>query len=165
MHHFSSRILTPENAEAWQVLRLEGVRNFPLGFLLTIDEATSASHDRCREILRSGSIRGVFENENLVGFCGYHRQLLARVRHRSKIGPFFVSQKYQGTDAAAVMMADIIGEAKVSGVAQLELCVDTENLRAIAFYKKHGFELVATYHDSVRIDGQSRNDYFLTLKI
>jgi RimJ/RimL family protein N-acetyltransferase len=165
MFDFSSKILMPEHAEVWQALRLEGVRNFPLGFLVTVDEAAAASHDQCREILGSRSIRGIFEGERLVGFCGYRRQQLSRVRHRADIGPFFVTQSHQGSGAAKVLMDGVIKEAKDSGVAQLELFVDTENQRAIAFYKRQGFELVAMRVDSIRINGQSRNDYFFTLRI
>jgi len=165
MSDLSSKILTPEHAEVWQALRLEGVRDFPLGFLVTLDEAAAASPDRCREILGGRSIRGVFEGKNLVGFCGYRRQQLTRVRHRGEIGPFFVTQSHQGTGAATALMAGVIKEAKDSGVSQLELFVDTENQRAIAFYKRQGFKLVATHSDSIRIDGQSRNDYFFTLRV
>ncbi len=165
MPDLSSKILTPEHAEVWQALRLEGVQKFPLGFLLTVDEAAADNPDRCREILGSRSIRGVFEGEKLVGFCGYRRQQLTRVRHRGDIGPFYVTQSHQGSGAAKVMMDGVIKEAKDSGVAQLELFVDTENQRAITFYKKQGFELVATYVDSIRIDGESRNAYFFTLQI
>jgi RimJ/RimL family protein N-acetyltransferase len=165
MSNLSSKILMPEHAEVWQALRLEGVRDFPLGFLVTLEEAASASPDRCREILGSRNIRGVFEGEKLVGFCGYRQQELTRVRHRGDIGPFFVTQSHQGSGAAKVLMAGVIKEAKDSGVSQLELFVDTENQRAIAFYKRQGFELVATHPDSIRIDGQSQNDYFLTLRI
>lgn len=165
MPHFSTEILVPEHAEVWQALWIEGVRNFPLGFLMTLDEAAAASPNRCREILGGRSVRGVFEGEKLVGFCGYRRQQMARVRHRGDIGPFFVTQSHQGSGAAKVLMDGVIKEAKDSGVAQLELFVDTENHRATAFYKRQGFELVATHFDSVRIDGQSRNDYFFTLRI
>ena len=48
---------------------------------------------------------------------------------------------------------------------QLELFVDTENLRAIAFYERFGFERIATHKDSVRINGVSRDDYFYTLRL
>jgi hypothetical protein len=36
MSNLSSKILMPEHAEVWQALRLEGVRDFPLGFLVTL---------------------------------------------------------------------------------------------------------------------------------
>lgn len=165
MSDLSYEILMPEHAEEWQALRLEGVQEFPLGFLVTLDEAAAASLDRCRDILGGRSIRGVFEGKKLVGFCGYRRQQLTRVKHRGDVGPFFVTKSHQGTGAAKILMAGVIKEAKDSGVSQLELFVDTENERAIAFYKKQGFALVATHTDTIRIDGQSRNDFFFTLPL
>ncbi|EAV41316.1 actC domain protein [Stappia aggregata IAM 12614] len=62
-------------------------------------------------------------------------------------------------------MAGVIEEAKSNGLAQLELFVDTENLRAMAFYERQGFERVATHYDSVRVDGESRNDHLFTLRL
>jgi len=108
MSDYSSTILTPDHAEVWQALRLEGVRNYPLEFLVTSDEAAAASSDRCREILGGRSIYGVFEGKRLVGFCGYRRQQLTRVQHRGDIGPFFVTQSHQGTDEAKILMAGVI---------------------------------------------------------
>ena len=87
-----------------------------------------------------------------VGFCGYRPQHLKRTRHRGEIGPFFVTRRYQGSGAAAVMMAGVIEEARANGLAQLELFVDTENSRAIAFYERFGFERIATHSDGVRIE-------------
>lgn len=62
-------------------------------------------------------------------------------------------------------MAGIIEEAKANGLAQLELFVDTENLQAATFYERQGFKRIATLHDTVRVDGLPRKDYFLTLQL
>ncbi|MEM9629620.1 MAG: GNAT family N-acetyltransferase [Pseudomonadota bacterium] len=56
------------------------------------------------------------------------------------------------------MMQGAIEEARSNGVEQLELFVDTENHRAIAFYGRQGFERVATHPDVTRIAGKRRND-------
>jgi len=58
-------------------------------------------------------------------------------------------------------MQGVISEAESAGVAQLELFVDTENHRAVTCYEKHGFQRIATHRDGVRINGQSRDDYFM----
>lgn len=165
MHNFNYKVLMPEYAEAWQKLRIEGARDFPMGFLVTVEETTAISHEDCSEILVHGGIRGVFDGENLAGFCGYRPQRLARTQHRAEIGPFFVTRNYQGSAAAKVLMSGVIEEAKSNGIAQLELFVDTENHRAVAFYNRQGFERVATHRDGVRIDGESRNDHFMTLRL
>ena len=162
---FSYKTLTSEHAEAWQMLRLEGARDFPMGFLVTIEETAATSLDRCREILGYGTSRGVFDGAKLVGFSGYRRERLERTRHRADIGPFFVTRDYQGTGAAQTMMQGIIKEARELGIEQLELFVDTENHRAIAFYERQGFERVATHPDGVRIDGKPRNDHFYRLRL
>ncbi|WP_227267902.1 GNAT family N-acetyltransferase [Roseobacter weihaiensis] len=165
MKDFIYRTLTSDHAQAWQQLRIEGARDYPMGFLVTLEETTAISVDRCRAILDGDSFRGVFAGEKLVGFCGYRPERLTRIRHRGEIGPFFVTRDYQGTGAAKTLMRGVIEEARGNGLAQLELFVDTENLRAIAFYEGRGFERVATHRDSVRIDGRSRDDHLYILRL
>lgn len=165
MGAFSYQPLSSAQAEAWQELRLEGTHDFPLGFLTTLEEAAAASHEMCCAILDGEGLRGVFEEQKLVGFCGYRPGKLSRIEHRGTIGPFFVTRACQGKGAARVLMQGVINEARESGLAQLELYVDTENHRAIAFYEKSGFKRVATHPDSLRIDGQSRDDHFYVLRL
>ncbi len=66
---FSFQTLNADFAEVWLSLRLEGVCGFPLGFLITEEEALRTSIDRARNILRTGTMRGVFDGEKLIGFC------------------------------------------------------------------------------------------------
>jgi len=162
---FRYAALTREHAEQWQSLRLEGVRDFPVGFMVTEQEAATTSLERAADILAAGSTRGVFTNEILAGFCGFRRSQLERLRHRAELGPFFVAARFQGRGAAGVLMSGVIEEARAAGVEQLELFVDTENTRAIRFYQRFGFQQAARFIDSVRIDGHSHNDYFMTLRI
>ena len=157
--------LTSEHAEEWQILRLGGVRDFPLGFLITVEEAAATSIERCRQILDFGASRGVFEGERLVGFCGYRPERLERTRHRAEIGPFFVAGSHQGSGAARILIQGVIEEARERGIEQLELFVDTENHRAIAFYERQGFERIALHPDGVRIDGMPRDGYFYRLRL
>ena len=165
MTHFAYTILTPEHARDWRALRLEGARDFPLGFLVTVEETEADSVERCADILRFGALRGVFADDMLVGFCGYRPQRLTRTRHRGEIGPFFVTRAFQGTGAAQALMDGVVAEARAGGLERLELYVDSENARALAFYARQGFARVATFHDSVRIDGTPRHDHFMTLAL
>jgi RimJ/RimL family protein N-acetyltransferase len=157
--------LTSEHAEQWQALMLEGARDFPLGFLVSVEEVAATSIERRRQILDFGTLRGVFEGESLVGFCGFRPQWFERTRHRAEIGPFFVAGSHQGSGAARVLIEGVIEEARESGIEQLELFVDTENHRAIAFYERQGFERIALHPDGVRIDGVPRDGYFYRLRV
>jgi ribosomal protein S18 acetylase RimI-like enzyme len=162
---FTFRKLTSDHAIEWQTLKLEGVEDFPLGFLITPEEALKTTKDRARTHLNFGTTRGVFYHNTLVGFCGYRPELFERTRHRAQIGPFFVRSKYQGAGAAQCLMSGVIQEARAAKIAQLELFVDTENYRAIRFYEKYGFEWVATHPDGVRMGAQSRDDHFYCLRL
>ena len=165
MEEFTYGTVSSDHASDWRDLRLEGVRDFPLGFLVTLEEMAAADMDRCSDILKRGSVRGVFSHGKLIGFCGFRPQLLQQTKHRGEIGPFFVSRKFHGSGAATTMMSGLINEAKATELEQLELFVDTENHRAIAFYERFGFERIATHKDGVRIEGDSRDDYFYTLRL
>lgn len=165
MQEFPCRVLAEDDAAEWRQLRLEGTRDFPMGFLLTHEEAAAASFERCQQILSAGTTLGVFAAGKLVGFCGFRPQVLQRTRHRAEIGPFFVTRSHQGSGAANAMIEEVIDTARQQGISQIELYVDTENLRALAFYERRGFRIMATLKDSVRIDGQPRQDHFMTLKL
>jgi len=157
--------LNPDHAVDWQKLRMEGVRAFPLGFLTTEEEALRTTENQAKDILRHGLTRGVFNQKKLIGFCGYRPKQLERIRHRAEIGPFFVSSEHQGSGAAHTLIGGVIQEARTSEIEQLELFVDTENYRAIAFYERCGFERIATHTDGVRIEGKPRDDHFYCLRL
>ncbi|RBW59101.1 GNAT family N-acetyltransferase [Ruegeria sp. A3M17] len=162
---YSVETLTAEHAADWLKLRLEGAELYPLGFLITVEEASEMTVDRAAEILSFGGMRGLFFQSQLVGFAGYRPERLARTRHRAEVGPFYIRTEHHGKGAAGDLMMAIVDEAKSAGVEQLELFVDTENARAIGFYEKFGFERIATHPDGVRIDGNSRSDHFYNKKL
>jgi len=163
---FEYRILTPDEADAWQALRLKAVREFPMGFLITETEAAASGPDRCRTILSHGKQRGVFDGTTLIGVCGYCPGELERIRHRAEIGPFYVDGAYHGTGAADCLMKGVIGEALSSDTLEwLDLYVDIENHRAIRFYERLGFQKQFTFPDGCRIDGVARDAYFYTLNV
>lgn len=154
----SCRALAEDDAGPWLDLVREGTRAFPLGFLMSAPEAAAMTPEAARQRLRAGPFRGVFDTGRLVGFCGYRRHGLARLAHRAEIGPFFVTAAFHGGGAATALMQAVIEEARAAGVAQLELSVDADNARAIAFYERHGFQRFGRLPDAVRIDGQRRDD-------
>jgi len=162
---FGYRALGSDDAAQWRALRVEGARDFPMGFLVTVEETEADDTGRCADILSYGTVRGVFDGDRMLGFCGYRPERLERTRHRATLGPFFVTASAHGSGAARAMMEGVVAEATEAGLVQLELFVDTENTRAIAFYERHGFKHVATHPGGVRIDGLPRDDYFYQLHL
>ncbi|CAM4135102.1 GNAT family N-acetyltransferase [Palleronia rufa] len=157
-------ILRPDHAAPWLTLREEGARDFPLAFLFSEARARATSEKQARRILEKGSMHGVFDGEDLIGFCGLSRKRWKLTRHRATIGPVFVTRDRQGGGAAALLLDHVIRAARDNGVAQLELFVDTNNTRAIRFFESFGFERVALHPDRVRDGDTSRDSYFYRLR-
>ena len=161
---YTYRPLTAEDGTAWATLRMEGARDFPPGFLISADEAESMTSEKARSVLSNGTTRGVFDGPHLVGYCGLRRETLERTRHRAEIGPFYVTSAHQGCGAARVLMDGVVSEARSQGIEQLELFVDVGNARALAFYRRQGFEPISIHPDGVRICGEPRDAYFCILR-
>jgi len=157
---FTYRSLIPVDAQKWREIFAIGVRKFPLGFLMTPTEVDDLTMEKCQTILDAGGMRGVFEGDVLVGFCGYRHFKPIRIRHRGDIGPFFVMENFHGSGAAQVLMAGVLKEAKEAGVEQLELSVAQSNFRAIAFYERQGFVCYGVHPDAVRDDEADGSGFF-----
>ena len=82
-----------------------------------------------------------------------------------EIFPFFAAARYHGGGAADAVVNRLAAEARAPGLAQLELFVGIGNHRAIAVHQRHGFEFIAAPPDSIRIDGQPRDDPFYRLQL
>ncbi|MEP6019707.1 MAG: GNAT family N-acetyltransferase [Paracoccaceae bacterium] len=162
---YQYQTLGPEHAKRWHNMRLDGARQFPLGFLVTPDEVASVTLETTKKILSNGSVRAVFDGSDLVGFCGFRPQALTRIKHRAEIGPFFVDPPYQGKGAAGFLMDHVIAEARGLGLLQLELFVDTENGRAITFYERQRFQRCGVHPGDVLMDGELRDSYLYCLRL
>lgn len=161
----SCRVLTSLDADAYKALRLEGVTAFPLGFLQTAGEAASAGSADLGRTLDAGAHIGLFLDGTLIGFCGLNMGKLSQTKHLAELGPFYVSPKQQGKGHAAQLMDFAVSSAKSQGAEVVQLYVDTENHRAISFYEKKGFSLMATVKDQVKIDGVMRHDHIYFKRI
>ncbi len=157
--------LTPDHAAQWQAMRIASIRDFPLGFLVTEDEAAAVPLDQLADRFLLGNDWGIFVGTTLIGFCNCRRQTLIRTKHRAEIGPFFISAPYHGTGAATQLMTTTIDRVRADGIEQLELYVDSTNTRAIRFYERMGFTCAAILPNMVKINGQSHDDLFYILPL
>lgn len=163
--NFAFHALDSTHVKPWMALRMEGVRDFPLAFFWTEQEAQVMTEQEASAFLESSVMRGVFLEGTLVGFCGVRGFHRARTKHRRVLGPFFVTAALQGQGAAQCLMGGVIAEARVAGITQLELYVDTQNARAIRFYESYGFERCGLHPNEMQIDGVPYDSYFYRLTL
>ena len=75
--------------------------------------------------------------ENLTGFVK-----LEASKNTLEIAKFYVDSRFHGSGAASALMEANLEWAKARGFKRVWLLVWEENLRAVRFYQKHGFEIV-----------------------
>ncbi len=84
-----------------------------------------------------------------VGNCAINGVGGFRCRHRATLA-IGLYQKFTGMGIGRVMMENLIRLAKEMGYEQLELEVIANNERAIALYKKMGFEICGTTPNAMK---------------
>ena len=76
-----------------------------------------------------------------------------RLRHRRNLA-ITVLKEYWGRHIGSMLMARMIAFAKDSGAEILSLEVRSDNARAIALYRKFGFERFGTFRSFLKIGGK-----------
>lgn len=81
----------------------------------------------------------VFEVEGIVQGFYQVRRHLGRAAHVAYLGTLAVAPEMMGTGLAKVMMEDALTRLRRAGIRRVELTVEADNGRAIAFYERVGF--------------------------
>lgn len=78
-------------------------------------------------------------NDRVVGWCDIVPHGDPHTKHRATLG-MGILEEFRGRGIGSKLMASALEHAKTCGLEKIELSVYTTNERAIALYKKHGFE-------------------------
>ena len=81
-------------------------------------------------VLRDGRVRGFYRENRQKG----------RARHVVTLETLAIAPAEKGSGLAAAMIDEAIGFMRADGVRRVELMVEADNARGIAFYQKLGFE-------------------------
>lgn len=102
----------------------------------------------------------------LAGNCQITFNTKIKMQHRAGIG-IALLKEYWGLGIGSAMFKEMIKTAQQrDGVLQLELEVIEGNERAMALYRKFGFEIVAEKPDSIRLkDGRMLKEIFMMKKL
>ena len=111
------------------------------------------------DIMLLGFLDGQF-----VGNCALNSYGRFRFRHRVSLG-IALYQKYTGLGIGRAMMETVIRLAKEMGYEQLELEVVADNERAIALYKKMGFEICGTTPKAMKYKDDTYADEHKMVKV
>ncbi|KQV78370.1 GNAT family N-acetyltransferase [Rhizobacter sp. Root1221] len=93
-----------------------------------------------RELVESRCFYAYEVSGELAGFYKASRHP-GRASHVAYLGSLAVAPKFQGLGVARAMVTEAIEELRSSGAKRVELIVESDNARALAFYARLGFEI------------------------
>lgn len=137
------KIISPQDAEAYYILRLEALLDSPDAFSTLYEDALNRPIDKTRANLASEDAVtfGAYEEGRLVGNMTLARKTSPKMKHRASIIAVYVSPQFRGTGLANALMDKVMDYAEGwDGLERLDLMVASDNLRAKNFYLKYGFE-------------------------
>jgi ribosomal protein S18 acetylase RimI-like enzyme len=93
-----------------------------------------------RELVDSRCFFAYEVSGELAGFYKAARHP-GRASHVAYLGSLAVAPKFQGLGVAQKMVTEAIEELRISGAKRVELIVESDNTRGLAFYTRLGFEI------------------------
>lgn len=139
----SIRVLNPDDAPAFRALRLQGLREQPMAFLVTPEEEEQRTVAEIAERLAANPdtwVLGAFLEKRLVGCVGFYREVQQRVQHKGKVWGTYIAPDARGNGYGRRLMESLIERARgINGMEQIALYVVTTNVTARKLYQSLGF--------------------------
>ncbi len=110
--------------------------------------------------ITGGVIIGAEVNNELVGFISANRVPLKRIKHSVYL-VLGVLGRESGKGIGAGLFVELIEWARENEITKLELTVMKHNQRAVDLYKKIGFEIEGIKKNSIIIDKQYVDEYYM----
>jgi RimJ/RimL family protein N-acetyltransferase len=167
------RILTANDAAAYQALRLRGLRESPEAFGSTYEGEVDTPLEQIAERLSHGAagddvIFGAFEDDGgaLVGLAGVRRGTSLKTRHRAGVWGMYVAPEARGRGVGHALVSALIAHARSQeGVDRLVLGVESGNEAARALYHAVGFVTYGMEPQAYKLDGRYWDSEMMTLDL
>jgi len=159
--HCSIRALGPDDAAAYQALRLRGLREHPEAFTSSAEQDANALLTWARQRLAGDAARphdfflGAFDSDALIGIVGLEARYRPKERHNATLVGMYVPRERAGAGVGRLLAVALVARARANPVLeQIDLTVTAGNVPAQALYEHCGFSVVGLWPRAVRIDGR-----------
>jgi len=151
-------ILGPEDAQAFQALRLFALQESPSAFGSSHEEERDRTMQQISAHLSDSPERrffGYFENDELVAVVGVGREQGFKERHNAFVRSMFVSPAVRGRGIGKLLLQAALAQALAwSGVEQISLAVTATNQAAIHLYRSCGFVEVGCMPRALKVEAE-----------
>ena len=111
--------------------------------------------------LRNGAPQFVaLDDDRVVGWCDVVPRPRPTMRHTGVLGMGVVAS-HRGHGVGAALLRSTLEAAWATGITRVELMVLVENVRAVALYRRHGFETEGRCRRYLVIDGAERDAWMM----
>ena len=157
-----TRLLTPDDVDAFRSLRLSGIQESPGVAWASYDEESALTIEQMRQRLVATPYQmlcGVFGGERLVAISGFKREAMSQIAHRGNIWGLYVAPEARGQGVASKLLEGLLAQVhSIPELVQVTLVVSSDNEAAKALYAKFGFVKTGVDFRSVCIDGHFHDE-------
>lgn len=168
MEKFKVNPLSPDNWEQYKNLWLEALTNDPKAFANSYEKLSARTEEEWQEKATKysgGTKEKVFiatSEGKAIGMMGFFE----KSEGIANIFGVYVNPQYRGKGVSNVLMEVILKSLKQgSDFSKIELTVNKDQLAAVGFYKRHGFEIIGEIKDVKIGDGSNCDEYLMRREI
>ena len=156
------RQLGPADRDAYFQLRLRGLKAHPELFGQSYEEALAkgpVQHDASLQGLHAAEgdfLLGAYisPDTSLIGVVGLARNQRDRERHKAAVTGMYVAPEAAGRGVGRALLNELLARAaRVDGLRQLQLMVDSRNEAARKLYESFGFRIYGCEVEGLNVDG------------
>lgn len=166
MDELTYRLLGAGDIEAYVAIRREMLEDAPWSFLSSPEEFTGDTDEILARMSGERAIAGALVGGRLRGVACVSRQSRVKVRHRASITGVYVGPEVRGRGVGRRVMELAIETARAwEGVEIVGLSVSAGAIAARRLYESLGFVAWGVEADAIRIDGVSRDEIHMQLRM
>lgn len=155
------RVLGPDDAAAYQALRLRGLREHPQAFTSSAEQDADLPLAWAQRRLATDATRphdfflGAFDDAGvLAGMAGLQGYARPKQRHNASLVGMYVPLERAGIGLGRALLQALLARAiALPGLLQIDLTVTAGNRRAQALYEHCGFTVVGLWPRAILVDG------------
>lgn len=164
------RILQASDAEAYQKIRLEGLKMNPEAFGSTYEREDAFSLETVRERLTPQTdkfVLGAFDDQGvLMGVVTFVRDSGVKTSHKGNVFGMYVTEEMRGLGLGKALLVELIHQARTcSGLEQINLTVVAGNTAAQKLYESLGFERYGLERRALKADSLYLDEVFMVLQL
>jgi ribosomal protein S18 acetylase RimI-like enzyme len=163
------RVLIPEDAGAFQALRLSALCECPSAFASSYGEECDLPISTIAERISPAPCQclfGAFDQSTLVGCIGVQRATELKRAHKAFIWGMYVSPSHRNRGVARELLTRALEFAgSMRGLRTVTLSVTQGNASAVTLYEQMGFRVFGIEPDAMLIDQKFHDEIHMVLSI